>query len=256
MRLKDKVALVTGAANGIGTEIARLFVAEGAKVAIFDKSPRVKEVVSTISSTGGDVIGIEGDVVDARNVQEAVHQTTGTFGGLDVLVNNAGALLIRDIVDTDAQDWDATIDVNLKGTFFFSKFAVQQMIGQGRGGSIVNIGSDLGVVGLAGYTAYCAAKGAVVNFTRALAMECGKHGIRVNCVCPASIETPMMMSGLKVVADKVGSEKARELYLAPLPIGRFGKSLDIARAVLFVASDEASYVTGTILMCDGGKTCH
>lgn len=147
MRLKDKVALVTGAASGIGTEIARLFVAEGAKVAIFDKSPRVKEVVSTISSTGGDVIGIEGDVVDARNVQEAVHQTAGTFGGLDVLVNNAGALLIRDIVDTDVQDWDAIVDVNLKGTFFFCKFAVQQMIGQGRGSSIVNIGSDLGVVG-------------------------------------------------------------------------------------------------------------
>jgi NAD(P)-dependent dehydrogenase (short-subunit alcohol dehydrogenase family) len=257
LRLNDKVALVTGAASGIGFETARLFAAEGAKVAIFDKSAGAKDAASTIKSTGGDAIAIEGDVINPRDVEEGLQETVKRFGALDVLVNNAGNFLIRDILDTSVQDWDAIVDVNLKGTFFCSKFAVQQMLRQGRGGSIVNIGSDLAVVGHAGCTAYCASKAAVVNFTRALALECAKDGIRVNCVCPASIETPLFLEkNLKMAADRVGYEKARQSLLACLPIGRFGKALDVARAVLYIASDEASYVTGAILMCDGGRTCY
>ena len=162
---------------------------------------------------------------------------------------------MRDIVDTKAEDWDTLIDVNLKGPFFFCKHVVKQMLKQD-GGSIVNIGSDLGVVGLASCTAYCASKGAVVNFTRALALEYAKNGIRVNCVCPCSVETPMFMGALKEASEKIGYEKAREDFLSPIPLGRFGNPLAIAQAVLYLTSDQASYVTGSILMCDGGKTAH
>lgn len=248
MRLKEKVAIVTGAASGIGREIARLFAVEGAKVAIFDKNLEGgQETLSILMKSGGEGIAIGGDVVNVTDVENMVEETVRTFGQLDILVNNSGVLVVRDIIDLTFGEWDRVLDINLKGTFICSKLAVEQMVKQGRGGSIVNIASDLGVIGLRGCTAYCASKGGIVSFTRALALDGAKRGIRANCVCPSTIETPMLTDTF--------SEEAKESLLASLPIGRLGKPLDVALAALYMASDEASYVTGTILMCDGGKTC-
>jgi NAD(P)-dependent dehydrogenase (short-subunit alcohol dehydrogenase family) len=251
MRLEDKVALVTGGTSGIGRATALLFAEEGAKVAITGRNEaRGRSVVEEIEKAGGRAVFLRSDVRFAADCQRAVEETLHAFGGLDILFNNAGVYYPNTVPDSSEEEWDLTIDICLKGTYLMSKFALPGMIAQGRG-VIVNNASGWGLVGGEAAAAYCAAKGGVVLLTKAMAIDHGPQGIRVNCVCPGDVDTPMLPDD----ARQRGMEW--EDYLAAAsdrPLGRIGKPEEIARAVLFLASDDASFVTGAILAVDGGGT--
>lgn len=249
MRLNGKVALITGGTSGIGRATAIKFAEEGAKVAITGRNEtRGKEVISSIESGGGTGIFIRSDVRFPDECQRTVEQTLIAFGRLDVLFNNAGVFFRNTTVACTEEEWDLTVDICLKGTYLMSKFALPIMISQG-GGAIINNASGWGLVGGDQAAAYCAAKGGVVLLTKAMAIDHGRQGIRVNCVCPGDVETPMLPED----AERRGM--IWEDYLAGAsdrPMGRIGQPEEIAAAVLFLASDEASFVTGAVLAVDGG----
>jgi NAD(P)-dependent dehydrogenase (short-subunit alcohol dehydrogenase family) len=251
MRLKDKVALVTGGTSGIGRATALLFAGEGAQVAITGRNEaRGRSVVEEIEEAGGRAVFLRSDVRFAADCQRAVEETLHAFGGLDILFNNAGIYYPNTVPDSSEEEWDLTIDICLKGTYLMSKFALPGMIAQGRG-VIVNNASGWGLVGGGEAAAYCAAKGGVVLLTKAMAIDHGPQGIRVNCVCPGDVDTPMLPDDARQRGMKW------EDYLAAAsdrPLGRIGTPEEIARAVLFLASDDASFVTGAILAVDGGGT--
>ena len=251
MRLKDKVALITGGTSGIGEATAALFAAEGAKVAITGRNDaRGAAGVERIERNGGKAIFIRADVSVADDCRRAVEETVRAFGRLDVLFNNAGVFYPQTALECSEREWDEQIDVNLKGTFLMSKFALPAMIAQ-RGGVIVNNSSGWGIVGGDHAVAYCASKGGVVLMTKAMAIDHGAQGIRVNCICPGDVETPMLpldakMRGLKW-EDYIAGCASR-------PLGRVGTVEEIAKAVLFLASDDSSFMTGAALVADGGGT--
>ena len=251
MRLANKVALVTGGNSGMGRATAKLFAQEGAKVAIIGRSEsRGRQVVDEIGRDGGEVVFVKTDVCLAEDCRRAVDATVDAFGQLDVLFNNAGVLYPNTVPDCSEEEWDLTIDVSLKGTFLMSKFALPIMITQGSG-VIINNGSGWGLVGGSAAAAYCAAKGGVVLLTKAMAIDHARQGVRVNCICPGDVDTPM----LKVDARLRGMNL--EDYLAAAadrPMGRIGKSEEIASAALFLATDASSFMTGTTLVVDGGGT--
>ncbi len=249
MRLAEKVTLITGGTSGIGRATANLFAREGAAVAITGRSEeRGREVVQEVVRAGGRAIFIRADVRVAEDCRRAVDETVAAFGRLDVLFNNAGVFIANDAVDCSEEEWDLQVDVSLKGTFLMSKHALPVMIAQG-GGSIVNNSSGWGLVGGGQAVAYCAAKGGMVVMTKAMAIDHGPQGIRVNCVCPGDTVTPMEHE------DAAHRGMTWEDYVAGAserPLGRMGEPQEVATAVLFLASDESSFITGTALAVDGG----
>jgi len=249
MRLQDKVALITGGTSGIGEATALLFAKEGAKVAITGRNEeRGAGVLARIKQNGGDAIFLRADVRLANDCQRVVEETLRAFGRLDILFNNAGVFYAQTAIECSEKEWDEQIDVNLKGTFLMSKFALPAMIAQ-KSGVIINNSSGWGIVGGDHAVAYCASKGGVVLMTKAMAIDHGAQGIRVNCICPGDVETPMLpadakMRGLKWEDYIAGCAKR--------PLGRVGTADEIARAVLFLASDDSSFMTGAALVVDGG----
>jgi NAD(P)-dependent dehydrogenase (short-subunit alcohol dehydrogenase family) len=249
MRLENKVALITGGTSGIGEATAVLFAEEGAGVAITGRDEeRGRAVAERIAKDGGKAIFVRSDVRKTEECRRAVDETLGAFGGLDILFNNAGVFYPHTVIECSEEEWDLQIDINLKGTFLMSKAALPQMIEQRRG-VIINNSSGWGIAGGDAAAAYCASKGGVVLLTKAMAIDHGRQGIRVNCVCPGDVDTPMLPEDARMRGLKW------EEYLAGCanrPMGRIGTTDEIAKAVLFLASDDSSFMTGAALVVDGG----
>jgi NAD(P)-dependent dehydrogenase (short-subunit alcohol dehydrogenase family) len=253
MRLQNKVALITGGTSGIGEATALLFAKEGAKIAITGRNQkRGHAVTEQILKDGGEAIFVRTDVRKADECRRVVAETVGAFKRLDILFNNAGIFYPHTVLDCTEEEWDLQIDVNLKGTFLMSKFALPGMIEQGRG-VIINNSSGWGIVGGDAAAAYCASKGGVVLLTKAMAIDHGRQGIRVNCICPGDVDTPMLPEDARMRGQKW------EDYLAGCskrPLGRIGTVDEIAKAALFLASDDSSFMTGATLVVDGGGTAN
>ena len=251
MRLKDKVSLITGGTSGIGEATALLFAQEGAAVAITGRNEkRGHAVTARILESGGKAIFLRTDIRNAAECERAVNETIKSFGRLDILFNNAGIFYAHDTLECSEQEFDEQIDINLKGTFLMSKAALPGMIAQGRG-VIINNSSGWGIVGGDKAVAYCASKGGVVLMTKAMAIDHGRQGIRVNCICPGDVETPMLPLDANMRGQKW------EDYIAGCanrPLGRVGTAGEIAKAVLFLATDDSSFMTGAALVVDGGGT--
>jgi len=249
MRLEHKVALITGGTSGIGEATAFLFAREGAKVTITGRNEeRGQAVAEKIVNDGGKAIFIRADVRKAKECLHAVEETLSAFGRLDILFNNAGVFYPHTIVDCSEEEWDLQMDINLKGTFLMSKAALPHMIAQRRG-VIINNSSGWGIAGGDAAVAYCASKGGVVLLTKAMAIDHGCQGIRVNCLCPGDVDTPMLPEDARMRGLKW------EDYLAGCsnrPLGRIGTTDEIAKAALFLASDDSSFMTGAALVVDGG----
>jgi NAD(P)-dependent dehydrogenase (short-subunit alcohol dehydrogenase family) len=183
-------------------------------------------------------------------MKEMVRVAIEKYGKLDILHNNAGVVVVEELTTTTEETWDRVMNVNLKGIFLGSKYAIPHMAKTG-GGVIINTASSYGLIGYSGHTAYCASKGGVINLTRAMALECAPFNIRVNCICPTSVSTPMLE---REIAMSPEPEKAREVWQQAIPLGRFAQASEIAKVVLFLASDESSFITGSAILVDGGET--
>jgi NAD(P)-dependent dehydrogenase (short-subunit alcohol dehydrogenase family) len=248
-RLRGKQALVTGAASGIGRAIAELFAREGAAVTVVDLNASMGQATAeAITAPGGRALFIQADVTRAQDCQRVVKETVQAFGGLEVLVNSAGIIRRASVLGTTEEEWDRVMAVNVKSIFLMCKYTIPAMIQRG-GGVILNIASGWGLKGGRDAVAYCASKGAVVNMTRAMALDHADQGIRVNCICPGDTDTPM----LREEARQLGQAEAQFLASsAERPLRRLGTPEDIAQAALYLASDAAAFVTGTTLVVDGG----
>jgi NAD(P)-dependent dehydrogenase (short-subunit alcohol dehydrogenase family) len=249
VKLDNRVALVTGAGSGIGRAIAFTFANEGAKVVVNDMNVRGgNETVELIRGVGKQAMFSEADVSRHDDVKNMMDKALKQYGRLDVLCNNAGIYWEKAFTDMTENDWDRMIDTNLKGAFLCSKYAVAQMLKQG-GGAIVNIGSELGIFGAPGASAYCASKGGLTLVTKALAREYGPSGIRVNCLSPRSIATPILTG---YIANSKNPEGLRKILIEAIPLRRFGQPEDVAKAALFLASDDSSFINGAVILIDGG----
>jgi NAD(P)-dependent dehydrogenase (short-subunit alcohol dehydrogenase family) len=249
MKLDGRVALITGGTSGIGKATAALFAKEGAAVALTGRNhERGQEVVQDIARAGGQALFILADVRVADDCRRAVERSLERFGQIDILFNNAGVYHPRTVPECTEEEWDETIDSSLKGAFLMSKYALPSMIQRGRG-SIIHNSSGWGILGGDRAAAYCAAKGGLIVMAKAMSIDHGPDGIRVNCVCPGDTDTPML-------PDDAGKRGLPwEEYIsgaANRPLGRIGTAEEIARAVLFLASDDASFITGESLVVDGG----
>jgi NAD(P)-dependent dehydrogenase (short-subunit alcohol dehydrogenase family) len=247
---EHKVAIVTGAASGIGRGILERFVEAGAFVAAVDINGGLLRTAVEALPSRDHALAIEADIRDEAQVRSAVEQAIARFGWLNVLVNNAGIELSATVPDMPVAEWDRQLGVNLRGAFLFSKYAIPHMRAQG-GGVIVNIASVHAFVSYPGAAAYDASKSGLLGLTRAMALDHGREGIRVNAICPGYIDTPMMDQWLETVPDR---DEAMRQVLACHPVGRIGKPRDIAEACLFLASDAASFISGTHLVVDGAMT--
>jgi NAD(P)-dependent dehydrogenase (short-subunit alcohol dehydrogenase family) len=246
MRLRDRVAIVTGGTSGIGRATVEAFAREGARVVFTGRDEeRARRVIDEVD---GEVRFVRADVRSAEDCRRTVEQTLRAFGGLDVLFNNAGLYLENDVLGCDEDEWDLQLDTMLKGTYLMCRAAIPSMIERG-GGAIVNNGSGWGLVGGERAVAYCAAKGGVTLLTKALAMDHGQDGIRVNAVCPGDTETAMEYAD----AERKGwSWEEYVAWASDRPLGRMGRPEEVAAAVVFLASDASSFITGTALPVDGG----
>jgi len=247
MRLKDKVAIVTGAASGIGQAIAQVFAKEGAKVLVNDINDKGGEAtVKSITDCGGEALFVHADVSNSGEVRNMVKVTLEKFGGINVLVNNAAYLInCKSVLETPEDEWDIAIDVTLKGVFLCSKYALPEMIKAG-GGSIINIASVGGMVGFADYSAYCSAKGGVIQLTKSMAIDYGRKNIRVNAICPGPIDTP--------TTPEAQDEKLHQWQRDMTVLGRTATPEEVAWPAVFLACDESSFVSGSYLVVDGGWT--
>jgi NAD(P)-dependent dehydrogenase (short-subunit alcohol dehydrogenase family) len=247
-RLLGKVAVITGAGGGIGRVAAELFATEGARVVVVDAFVEgAAETVKAIEAVGGEAIAIAADVSRSDDVKAMIDGAVGTFGGIDVLYNNAGVLPPDDggTLDTPEDTWDRVMAVNLKGVWLSCKHGIPALIERG-GGSIINVASLVALMGSAvAQIAYTASKGGVLSMTREMAVEYARHNIRINALCPGPIQTPLM-------AELLSDPDKRARRLVHVPIGRFGQAEEVARAALFLASDDSSLMTGASLVCDGG----
>ena len=248
MRLEGKVAFISGGARGMGAVEAKLFAREGAKVAIGDVlEDEGRKIEAEINETGGECIFMKLDVTSESNWQEAIAATVTKFGKLDILVNNAGISAHGMVEDVTEEDWDRVMNINAKGVFLGSKVAISEMKNAG-GGSIINISSQLGLVGTdISSPQYQASKGAVRLLTKATAIQYAGHGIRANSVHPGPIDTPMTEEG------RANPERFAKM-MSRIPMGRYGRPEEVANGVLYLASDESSFVTGSELVIDGGWT--
>jgi NAD(P)-dependent dehydrogenase (short-subunit alcohol dehydrogenase family) len=248
MKLLNHVALITGGNRGIGLATAKLFVAEGARVAIVGRDENAgRAAVATLR----DAIFIPADVTRADDCERTVHETVRAFGRLDILFNNAGIILRnRSVEATSEAEWDATMNTNVKSVYLMSRAALPHLRAAG-GGAIVNTASYVGLVGFPGLAAYAASKGAVVNLTRAMALDHAKENLRVNCICPGSVETDMIHHAWKLYGDV---DQAARVWAAKHPMNRIASPEEIARVVLFLASDDSSFITGAAIPIDGGIT--
>jgi len=251
MRLKDKVAMVTGTRTGIGKAIALRFAREGAiVVTCIRKGPGGEDTANEIMAAGGQALFIECDVSIEEDVIKAVQQTVRTYGKIDIIVNNAGVNFVKSFLDTQTSDWDRVINTDLKGTYFFCRYGIQEMLKTG-GGSIINITSVHTIAGLPEAAPYDAAKWGVVGLTKALAVEFASKNVRVNALSPGLINTQIWTDIMNAAADK---ETCKQYWASNIPMGRPGTSEEIASATVFLASDESSYCTGTNILIDGGMT--
>ncbi len=251
MDITGKVAIVTGGAAGIGRATALLLARAGAAVAVVDLDQVGGEsLAQQIAGTGGRAIFIPADVSQEAACQRAVERTVREFGRLDILFNNAGIVRRATVVETTTEEWDRVMAVNVRAVFLLCKYTIPHMAAAG-GGSIVNNASGWGIVGGARAAAYCASKGAVVQLTRAMAIDHGGQNIRVNCICPGDTDTALLRSE----ARQLGVDEASFLAeAADRPLRRIAQPEEIAQAVLFLASDAASFVTGAVLAVDGGAS--
>jgi NAD(P)-dependent dehydrogenase (short-subunit alcohol dehydrogenase family) len=246
-RIDGKVCVITGSASGIGREAALLFSEEGASVCVADVDSDAGEMTA---GECRDAFFVKVDVTDPGSVQEMYEATAKRFGGIDVLYNNAGIMPADDasILDTDVDAWQRVQDVNTKGVYLCCKYGIPYLL-EGGGGSVINVASFVALVGAAtSQISYTASKGAVLSMTRELAVEFARRGIRVNALCPGPVETPLLMR----IFDETSG--ALERRLVHLPMGRLAQAREIAQGALFLASDEASYVTGATFLVDGGLT--
>lgn len=248
-KLQGKTAIITGGAGGIGRAAALLLAGEGAAVSIVDLNQQGGvEVVREISANGGCAIFERGDVTRADDCQRVVQRTVKEFGGVQVLFNNAGIIRRASVLEISEDDWDRVMAVNVKSVFLMCREVIPIMV-KANGGSIINAASGWGLAGGARAAAYCASKGAVVLLTKAMAIDHGGQGIRVNCICPGDTDTAMLRSE----ARQLGEAEDRFLpESAKRPLGRVGTPEEIAQAVLYLASDASSFVAGTALVVDGG----
>jgi len=249
-RLDGKVALITGAGSGMGREACLVFANEGARIAALDvDAAALEQTASAVREAGGDLVAFEADVADERQVRAAVQGAVERFGALHILYNNAGVLW-RDrdvsVLETDEAVWDRVFAINLKGMVWVCKYGVPKLIEAG-GGAIVNVGSTSALLGdTIPQDAYTASKGAVISLTRNLAVQFAPHGIRANCIHPGFTDTPMQ-------TVRTTDPSWVQAAVASIPLGRLGTPRDVVNAALFLASDEASYITGTELVVDGGS---
>jgi len=246
--LEGKTAVVTGGSSGIGRAIVEVFCREGAKVVIADIQD--SGIANQITENGGTSLFLKTDVRNSQQVKNLIDQTVAEFGKIDILCNDAGIEQNRSITETTEEEWDKIVDTNLKGMFLTSKFAFPHLT-KSYGGAIVNIASQLGEVALAGRSAYCASKAGVILLTKVLALEFADYNVRVNCVSPGPIQTPMLDRTSDLNVDPV---EARKVLLSRVPLGRTGQASEIAEAVLYLASNRSSFVTGHNLVADGGYT--
>jgi NAD(P)-dependent dehydrogenase (short-subunit alcohol dehydrogenase family) len=251
MRLQNKVCIVTGGGSGIGRATCLVFAREGARLAVADKrKAAAQEVQEECAKLGARAIAVEADVAKSADARRMVEETVKAYGRLDVLVNNAGYGIAGSVVETDEQAWEDLMSVNVRGVFLCSKFAIPAMKAGG-GGAIVNTASTVASVGIANRAAYCASKGAVAALTRAIAMDHVADNIRCNAVAPGTIDTPYFNEILRKMPD--AADVRRKLEGRQM-MGRLGKPDEIAAGMLFLASDESSFATGSILTLDGGWT--
>ncbi len=255
-KLANKVAVVTGAASGIGRAIAKLFSLEGAEVIVADIDSRGgQETAQSIHADGGKAFFIETDVTRKTDVEAMVAATLRFCRGIDILVNNAGAVIYGTILETEEEDWDRLIAVNLKSVYLVSKMVVPKMIPRG-GGVIVNLASTAGLVGAPAFAAYNASKGGVVLLTKNMAIDLAVYNIRVNALCPGMTLTPMAQD---IFLNRAGGDADKldgvaENGLKGYPLGRYGRPEEMAQAALFLASPDCSFMTGSLLVVDGGYT--
>ena len=254
LSLEGKVAIITGGASGIGLATAQLLSAHGAKIALLDVNQQGMEEAAKICEEGREAAFFSCDVTSSKDIQKAVDAVMNKWGQIDVLFNNAGVTVRKTVVDLTEKEWDFVLDVGLKGTFLLSKYVIPIMIAQGSG-SIINTGSGWGLKGGDLAAAYCAVKGGIVNLTRAMAIDHGPQNIRVNSVNPGDTDTTMLRDeGVQTgaVNDMTSEEKYLEECGTDRPLKRIGMPVDIAQAVLYLASDLSGWVTGTALVVDGG----
>lgn len=245
MNFSDKTAIITGGASGMGAAAVKLFSAAGGRAILVDRNEKLAKEIS--DETGA--IAMIGDVSDSAFCNQTIESAIAKFGRLDILINAAGIIVRSNGVGTTDEQWHRIMNVNVSGTFFMCRSAIQQMLKQGQG-SIVNFGSIWGDLGAAGVAAYCASKGAVHNLTRALALDHAQDNIRINAVCPGEVNTPMIQSER---SEPVTPELMAKLATT-VPMGRLADPAEIARVALFIASDEASYMTGSLVNVDAGFT--
>jgi len=249
LSLEGKVAIITGAASGIGRGISLRLAEMGARIAVLDiDDDKSLEAVVAIQKQGGEAVAIKCDVRNADDCRRAVETTITKWERIDILCNCAGIAIRKDVVELTEEEWDRALDVTLKGIFLLSREVIPHMIHAG-GGSIINIGSGWSLKGGPRAASYCAAKGGTVNLTRAMAIDYGKHNIRVNCVCPGDVDTPMLRSECAQLGQDA---EAFMREVANRPLARVGTPEDIANAVLFLASPMSSWITGAALVVDGG----
>jgi NAD(P)-dependent dehydrogenase (short-subunit alcohol dehydrogenase family) len=248
-RLQDKVAIITGGSSGIGLATTLRFLDEGAKVVTADLKDAPREV-GVKPANGSAAFFMQTDVSRESQVYELMRQTVDKYGRIDVLVNNAGIELAKKVTDSTEEEWDRLMGVNLKGVFLCSKAAVSEMRRTG-GGLIVNVASELGLVGGTEIAAYCASKGGVIQLTRAMAIDHAADDIRINCICPGPINTPLLD---RIIESSADPESERQITREKTLLKRLGEPEEIANVILFLASEESSYMTGSIVVVDGGLT--
>lgn len=246
MRLKDKIAIITGGGSGIGLATARAFCQEGAKVILFGR--RKEKIQKAADELDGSAIAVQGDMTNNGDLDQLINETLHNFKGIDILVNNAGLFNGAPLHEISDSQWDEMMDINIRSVFQLTKRVLPVMMAQ-KNGSIIHISSILGLIAVPQVAAYNVSKGALNQFNRSIAVEYGSYGIRSNSICPGLIETDM-------TADLMKDENLMKEWSKEYPIGRFGKPEDVANACLYLASDESSFVTGTVLPVDGGFTAH
>ena len=246
MRLKDKTAIITGGGSGIGLATARAFCKEGAKVILFGR--RKEKLISAADELGNSVLIVQGDMTHNDDLNQLINKTLNNFKSIDILVNSAGLYNGAPLHEISDSQWDGIMDINIRSIFQLTRRVLPIMMAQ-KSGSIVHISSILGLIAVPQVAAYNVSKGALNQFSRSIAVEYGSYGIRSNSICPGLIETDM-------TADLMKDASLMQEWSKEYPIGRFGKPEDVASACLFLASDESSFITGTVLPVDGGFTAH